>query len=957
MENGRRSWTDKQKKSEDLPSESRHESLDIIYTNAQSVVNKIDELRSVANDLKPDIILINESWTNSNITKAYLNIDGYELTARSDRVDTSDGRGGGLIIYNKVGLAISELDSKSTFNQHLSMSVATESKPFVVNLVYRSPNSSPMNNVKLNEFMQTINASSLTIGDFNYRGIDWENGSSDSEGREFFNCTQDAFLTQHVDFPTHEGHTIDLVLSTNDILVTSVEDAGNLGKSHHSILHVKVVAKPAQMASTEQVPDYAKADFDKLKDCLASVNWEQEMTLLGAQDSWDFFKKHLSKAIEECIPLKARRVANRPLWMNRNIMRLIRKKRRMWNWYKTTKDHAEYRAYQHVQKSVVKTIRIAKRNLERKLARNFKKNPRPFYSHLNKYTKSRAHVGPLKNEKDELISDNDGMCNVLNSFFSSVFTKEDTHNIPVPEQICHGNSVSSLTINETMVKKKIANLKLKLNSAPGPDKFHPRVLFELQDEISLPLHLIFNKSLLTGEVPQDWKLANVTPVFKKGSHSIAENYRPISLTSVICKILESLICETVVAHLTNQKLLRSSQHGFVSHRSCLTNLLEYLETLTALLDKGHNVDVFYLDLSKAFDRVPHQRLLAKLTAHGITGNIYNWIQSWLADRMQRVVLNGTQSKWSNVSSGVPQGSVLGPLLFIIFINDIDSAVDTLHCTLLKFADDTKGTHIVNSDDDADKLQRDLDNLFKWSSDWQMLFNLDKCHILHCGKTNPHHQYYINGHPLLAVEEEKDLGVLITSSCHPSKQVSAAALKGNQVLGQLMRAFTYRDRHTFIKLYKQYVRPHLEYCVQSWSPWLQHDIDLLENVQRRAVKAVSGLSGTYKQKLESLDLLSLQDRRQRGDMIETFKIVKQIDNVDPSYFFSLSVDNHNYATRQATIMDNSTLVSSLGLVKGHSRLELRANSFSQRVVNPWNALPAIVKNSAHVNSFKINYDAM
>ena len=198
------------------------------------------------------------------------------------------------------------------------------------------------------------------------------------------------------------------------------------------------------------------------------------------------------------------------------------------------------------------------------------------------------------------------------------------------------------------------------------------------------------------------------------------------------------------------------------------------------------------------------------------GEIFNWIQSWLGNRKQRVVLNGSQSAWATVPSGVPQGSVLGPLLFIIYINEIDSAVDVLHC-LLKFADEAKGIHKVNNDSDAEKLQKDLDNLFKWSCDWQMLFNLDKCHILHLGNTNPCHNYNINGHSLLNVDEEKDLGVIITSSCTPSKHVSAAALKGNSVLGQLLRTFTYRDRYTFIKLYKQYVRPHLEYCVQAWHP--------------------------------------------------------------------------------------------------------------------------------------------
>lgn len=544
------------------------------------------------------------------------------------------------------------------------------------------------------------------------------------------------------------------------------------------------------------------------------------------------------------------------------------------------------------------------------------------------------------------------MCNTLNSFFTSVFTDEDTANIPTPVQMCDVD-IGSLTVNEEMFKTRLSNIKQ--NGAPGPDKITPRILTELKEVVALPLCIIFNKSIRSGEVPNDWKIAHVTPVFKKGSRTLAENYRPISLTSIVCKILESLICGIIVTHLSEHGLLKSSQHGFVSHRSCLTNLLEYLETLTALLDKGHNIDVFYLDFSKAFDRVPHQRLLAKLEAHGITGEILNWIRSWLSDRKQCVVLNGSQSEWTSVPSGVPQGSVLGPLLFIIFINDIDNAVDVVHCCLLKFADDTKGLHKVSNVSDAEKLQKDLDNLHKWSCDWQMLFNLDKCHILHFGNTNPHHQYNINGHPLLAVENEKDLGVIINETCTPSKQVSAAALKGNQVLGQLLRTFTYRDSKTFIKLYIQYVRPHLECCVQAWSPWLQYDIDLLENVQRRAVKAVSGLVGSYEEKLLSLKMLSLEKRRLRGDMIETFKILHEIEDVDSEKFFSLSSNNHNHATRQSTVISDNVVTPSYGLVKGPCKLELRANFFSQRVVTPWNTLPASVKNSTSVNNFKNNYD--
>ena len=894
MESGGHPRAAESKEGKDLPKKTnRNNSFSILYTNAQTVVNKIDELRSVAFDLKPDIILINESWTHKDITKAYLNIQGYELCDRKDRTDTADGRGGGLLIYNRLGIVATEKETSSSFNQVLSITVETGSKPLIINLVYRSPNSSAENNAKLDEFITLFTSSSVTIGDMNYSGIDWQNGCSESFGRNFFDATQDAFLQQHVDFPTHDGNTLDLLLSTNDIQILSVEDVGNLGKSHHSLLLAKIVANPTRLPTTEQIPDYGKADFAKLRDCM-SIDWSSELKDIGAQDGWMAFKNKLTAAMKECIPMKTRRSDNKPLWMNQNIMRLIRKKRRLWNWYKTTKDYLEYQEYLKCQKSVAKVIRAAKKKFERKLAKNFKKNPRQFYSHLNNHTKSRAQVGPLQNADKTQVSDSQGMCNILNAQFSSVFTDEDTTSIPSPQQMCNAE-VETLSITEDMFKERLS--KVKKNGAPGPDNVTQLVLAELEEVIAVPLCIIFNKSLSTGEVPEDWRIANVTPVFKKGSRSAAENYRPISLTSVVCKILEALICEVIITHLSEQKVLRSSQHGFVSHRSCLTNLLEYLETVTTLLDKGHNVDVFYLDFSKAFDRVPHQRLLAKLQSHGITGDIFNWIKAWLTDRKQRVVLNGSQSDWAPVPSGVPQGSVLGPLLFVIFINDIDTAVDAVHCVLLKFADDTKGLHKVDNTDDAARLQQSLDNLYQWSSDWQMLFNLDKCHVLHFGTTNPCNTYTINGHPLLSVEEEKDLGITISSCCTPSKQVSLAALKGNQVLGQLLRAFSYRDRYTFIRLYQQYVRPHLECCIQAWSPWLQQDIDLLENVQRRAVRAVSGLAGSYEEKLKVVKMQSLQDRRARGDMIETFKILHGIEDVDPTIFFTLASARHDCAMRK------------------------------------------------------------
>ena len=364
---------------------------------------------------------------------SHLNIPEYKIAARKDRTDTLDSRGGGLLIYYRIGLLVSEEESSSEFNQLATVSILTQSQPLLIHLIYRSPNSSASNNAKLNEFIKSIDRNSLIVGDMNYREIDWENGSSDSEGREFFNTCQDKFLDQNVSFPTHGSNILDLVLS-NNTQVLSVDDAGNLGKSKHSILHGKVDLNPKQSPTSENVLDYSKADFSKLKEKLSAINWNTHLNGLSTEDSWTFFTEKLNAAIEDCIPLKKRRSPYKPLWMNRNILRLIRKKRRLWRYYKTTSDYRDYQSYLEVQKSVTKVIRNAKKRFERKLAKNFKSNPRQFYSHLNSKTKSRTAVGPLNDQDDELISDSQGMCNILNGFFASVFTVEDTLDLPNIQQ-------------------------------------------------------------------------------------------------------------------------------------------------------------------------------------------------------------------------------------------------------------------------------------------------------------------------------------------------------------------------------------------------------------------------------------------------------------------------------------------------------------------------------------------
>ena len=266
----------------------------------------------------------------------------------------------------------------------------------------------------------------------------------------------------------------------------------------------------------------------------------------------------------------------------------------------------------------------------------------------------------------------------------------------------------------------------------------------MKDILAAPLTHLFNKSLREHVVPDTWKTANVTPVFKmKGSKYKTDNYRPISLTSICCRLMESQIKNAIIKHLDQNDIIKDSQHGFTTRRSAVTNLLEYLEKVTSNVDQGKPVDVIYLDLSKAFDKVPHRRLIKILRDYRIDEEVIRWIEIWLNERKQRVVLNGKTSNWELVLSGVPQGSVLGPLLFIIYVNPLDDIILNLANIVSKYADDTKVGSMIEDDEDHNKLQEALDKINQWAEDWQMKFNEDKCKVIHFGQTNKQREYKLN----------------------------------------------------------------------------------------------------------------------------------------------------------------------------------------------------------------------
>ena len=816
-----------------------------------------------------------------------------------------------------------------------------ECRPLNITFIYRSPNSSDENTQRLADLISSCERNSLIFGDFNLPNISFHDNNPDVKSKPISDATSAVFLSSLIDFPTHvRGNCLDLALADEEARqkVINVENIGNLGNSDHAIIKIELLCSANFNCSSEQVRDWRRGDEMGLIDHLKSIDFLEKFQGKNVSEAWAVFKETIEDALNRYIPFAPRRKKGNPLWLTRHVKNLINRKQRSWKKFSKSRSPADFEKYKLAEGICKKGVSNAKRSFEKKLAKSG--NTRPFASYVKTKIKNISSVGPLK-VNDNLVSDSADMANILNKFFVSVFTQEPPGPPPAPTPLPFRTPLSTISFSPRQVQKKLE--ALRPNSAPGPDKITPRLLKANAESMSVPLTWLFNKSLAEGAIPPDWKLANVTPIFKKGSKCAPSNYRPVSLTSSPCRIMESCMRDAITDHLTKNALIKDTQHGFMRRKSCTTNLLHFLERLTRELDAGNPIDVVYLDFAKAFDKVPHRRLLAKLQAHGIHGQVLSWFEEWLRDRRQRTVLNGEASEWEPVASGVPQGSVLGPLAFVVFINDLDDETDKISiCS--KFADDTKCGQVIKSDNDVVILQECLDNLVNWADKWGMQFNIAKCKVMHIGRNNNDATYTMRGTVLDATTAERDIGVKVDNGLRPTQQCKEAANRANNVLYQLTKAFHYRDRRTFVQLYKQYVRPHLEFAVPAWSPWTAQDKEILEAVQRKAVRMVSGLaSSDYEGRLRELNLLSLEQRRENLDLIQTFKIVRKFDDVDPTTWFQLVGDNPARVTRHTS--------DPMNIVHPTSRLDIRKNFFSNRVVTKWNEIPSEIKMASSISAFK------
>jgi len=728
----------------------------------------------------------------------------------------------------------------------------------------------------------------VVLGDFNLPYIEWECSATSwrciplHDSNEFLNELFELSLCQINKIHNRNNRLLDLVF-VNDNKFSTVKRAIPLSTPedlHHPPLEfdVETVSSSNVVAYSprDKVFCFKKTNFEALRSLLSSINWNAIINNQTVNEGVSAFYSILLSCFEQCVPLSSPKPYNGFTWETPRLKYLKNRKNRLFKKYKQSGTLLSYAQYAEARYRYSRCNKLCYKSYLQNVKARIKSDPKKFFDYVNSKRKSIGFPDQLK--YNERVSTTDcEAANLFADFFASVFSNEpfDPSNFDVDVPSLASN-ISIPIIDEQTVRTYINSLKTSF--VCGPDNIPSAVVKRCSDLLSAPLTMLFNLSLKSGEFPDLWKESFIIPLHKNGPKSDVSNYRGIARLSVIPKLFEHIISDQL--NSTLQPLISPSQHGFTKNRSTVTNLLEFTTLVTDGFAAGMQTDVTYTDFTKAFDRLCQALVCFKLDKIGFAPLLVKWIESYLSHRSQRVIINNVTSRRIEVTSGVPQGSHLGPMLFNLFINDLPSVLR--HCAVFMFADDVKICRSYADPADQALIQEDLDRFSEWCRKSCMSLNLKKCktmsfswrRVIPCN-------YHIQGFQLDHVTEFRDLGVLMDPKLTFSSHIHFIIGKARSMLGYVKRwAKEFNDPYICKLLYTSLVRPNLEYASPVWNPKYAIHSDSIESVQKQFLLfALSYLPWDpavnlppYEARLKLINLPTLKSRRTTANVCFMFKLI-------------------------------------------------------------------------------------
>ena len=902
------------------------------------------------------VLGVAETWLLEDVPDSSVSLGGYAMV-RCDAAGAVRKHGVCLFIRSDIIFREVQIDCPNACGVHL-----VEFDVYVA-VVYRPPSYDLVDNAAICDFLGEFCESRevVVVGDFNLPNVQWNDEYLSSSSlpplqRGFLDCFSSLGLTQWVRSPTYlySDNVLDLVLtSEGDRLGDLIVHPSLPGCDHCPLSFSYFFLDPVVLSScvgTRRA--WFRGNYMEIERYLAETDWVYEFSGLSVENMVDRFSSILLPLIDLYVPdtrpkpCRALFKPPRGLVAARQIAWTSFKNIRSVHGRRSPEATAALAGFQEINCSFRGFYNRAVLDYEQSLATDQKINSKLFHKYIRSKKVGNPSVGPLKSGS-QFVSDCGVMAEILADGFSSVYSVQDLVN-PFPHQlgVVVGRGLESVPITVDCVRRVLDSLDV--NSSMGPDGVHP-CLLKRCPSLAVPLCLIFKRSLETCVVPPQWKFSEIIPLFKKGSRSDPLNYRPISLTSVCCKSLERIVASCLMNFLEEHSLLAHDQFGFRGGRAVDDQLLLVYNDVTAWLDSGYIVDLVLFDFSKAFDVVSHDILMDKLALLGIGGRLHGWIGDFLADRQMCVGVSGVRSSSRPVLSGVPQGSVLGPLLFLVFVNSLPSCV-TNKCKM--FADDMKiylkiaKANIHQMAEDLSSCQRDVDMLQGVATSWGLRFNVSKCEMMRFGggaggvmNVGSLSVYNMDGSDLALRDGSRDLGVLVDSSLRFHTHVRHVVSRAWGLASSLLRGTLCRSEEFMLSVYVAHIRPLLEFSSPVWNTGFVGDSKLLESVLRRWTKKVWGMEHlSYADRLRGLNLYSVKGRLLRADLIKCFKIFNRLSPISPTDLFEPSPVVHTRGHRYK-------------IFRPRASLESRRRFFSVRCVDAWNSLPDDLVVCGSVAAFK------